>query len=72
LEEESGQYLEVREDSLGIFAFALNRELLVDELEAQIQMLWTEYALADDESLAEDALKLKRSLQEAIEQVADV
>ncbi|HQF54512.1 MAG TPA: hypothetical protein PK208_05305 [Fibrobacteria bacterium] len=72
LEEDSGQYLEAREDTLGIFAFALNRELLIDELEAQIQTLWAEYALADDESLAEDALGLKRALLAAIEQVEDV
>jgi hypothetical protein len=71
LDEESGQYMGVEHPSLGIDAFALNRELLMDELEQQIRALWIEYALASDEELDEEAQALKRALLSALEEVPD-
>lgn len=69
LDEESGQYMSLEFPDLGINVFALNRELLVDELEEQIRMLWTEYAKANDSELDEEAQLRKQALLKAFEEV---
>lgn len=71
LDEESGQYMSIEEEQLGIQVFALNRELLMDELEEQIRMLWTEYALADDTELDEEAQTRKQKLLATFEVTID-
>jgi hypothetical protein len=71
LDDESGQYMVVEDSRLGINAFALNRELLMDELEEQLRMLWTEYAKAADNELDEESQERKRALLAAFEEAAD-
>jgi len=58
-DEDSHQYLCVAEPSLGLYAYALNRELLVAEVQEQLRMLWREYALADDAELDAEARQIK-------------
>ncbi len=71
LDDESGQYMVVEDSRLGIHAFALNRELLMDELEDQIRMLWAEYAKAADNELDEESQARKRALLAAFEEAVD-
>ncbi|MFZ4703567.1 MAG: hypothetical protein ACOYMG_26290 [Candidatus Methylumidiphilus sp.] len=67
LDEESQQYLCVEDQSLGLNAFALNRAQLLDEIQQQLAMLWTEYACASDDALDDDARALKRRLLDRME-----
>jgi hypothetical protein len=60
--DESSQYICLRDDSLGIEVFAETRQKVALELDEQIAMLWSEYALADDDSLDEIAQGLKQRL----------
>lgn len=69
LDEETNQYLEVREDALGLFAFANNRELLVDEIEEQLFFLWDEYAMVGEDTLVEAAQGVRLALLERLEEV---
>jgi hypothetical protein len=62
LDEESQQYLCIEDQSLGLNAFALNRAQLLDEIQQQLAMLWTEYACASDDALDDDARALKMRL----------
>lgn len=71
LDEESGQYMGVEDERLGIQVFALNRELLMDELEEQIRMLWSEYAQADDAELDDEAQARKHALLATFEVASD-
>jgi hypothetical protein len=69
--DETQQLICVGNSELGIDAFARTREALVGELNEQISMLWLEYALADDESLDGEAVKLKQALLATFSEVAD-
>jgi hypothetical protein len=60
--DESNQYICLRDERLGIEVFAETRQKLVIELDEQIAMLWSEYALAEDDSLDEMAQGLKQRL----------
>ena len=60
--DESSQYICLRDDSLGIEVFAETRQKVAVELDEQIAMLWSEYALANDDSLDEIAQGLKQRL----------
>jgi len=51
--------------------FAATREALLAELNEQIAMLWTEYALADDDVLDGVARQLKQALLAAFTEVGD-
>jgi hypothetical protein len=62
LDEESQQYLCVADAALGLDAFALTREHLFDEVQAQLAMLWQEYACAPDSELDAGARALKAAL----------
>jgi len=52
----------VSNGELGIDAFARTREGLIGELNEQIAMLWQEYALAADDTLDGEAIKVKQAL----------
>ena len=67
LDEESQQYLCVADTSLGLDAFALTRDQLFDEVQAQLAMLWQEYACAPDGELDHEARELKLGLRAALE-----
>ncbi|MEI6415036.1 MAG: hypothetical protein WCP34_12360 [Pseudomonadota bacterium] len=69
LDEESQQYLCVEESSLGLSAFALNREQLFDEIQEQLAMLWKEYACAPDADLGDQARALKIRIRARMEEV---
>lgn len=69
LDAETNQYLEVGDPSLGLQVFANNREILVEEIEEQLFMLWDEYALAEPETLVEAAQQVQKALLERIEEV---
>lgn len=60
--DESKQLLCVEDETIGVSAFSSTREGLVRELESQIGMLWSEYALAADDDLDGAARELKRAL----------
>lgn len=69
--DETQQLICVSDAALGIDAFARTREALVGELNEQIGMLWQEYALADDDTLDGEAIKMKQALLAAFSEVAD-
>jgi accessory colonization factor AcfC len=69
--DETQQLICVADAALGIDAFARTREALIHELNEQIGMLWQEYALADDDSLDGEAIKMKQSLLAAFSEVAN-
>lgn len=62
LDEESGQFFVVREDSIGLDAFAATRESLVREVRDQLSLLWREYALEADSRLTRHARSVKMAL----------
>jgi hypothetical protein len=62
LDEESQQYFCVADAALGLEAFALTREHLFDEVQAQLAMLWQEYACEPDSELDAGARALKAAL----------
>lgn len=47
---------------LGIDVYGDSLEHLLEELNQQVAMLWDNYAIAEDETLAPSALKLKAQL----------
>ena len=49
-------------EEIGLDAFSDTKYGLADEIRNQLAMLWKEYALADDQTLTEAALKVKRNL----------
>jgi hypothetical protein len=60
--DETKQLLCLEHAELGIDVYAPTREVLVAELNEQIAMLWSEYALADDDCLDAVAVRLKQTL----------
>ncbi|MBI3525562.1 MAG: hypothetical protein HY066_13755 [Betaproteobacteria bacterium] len=69
--DETKQLLCVEHDSLALDVFAPTREALLAELNEQIAMLWTEYALAEDDTLDSVARRLKQALLAAFTEVRD-
>ena len=69
LDEESQQFLCVADAALGLDAFALTREFLFDEVQAQLAMLWQEYACAPDSELDAAARVLKAALLARMEDI---
>lgn len=66
----SKQLISVDNEKLGIFVYAATREKLLEELNAQIAMLWREYVLAPETDLSADAISLKQALLEAFSEEA--
>ena len=62
LDEETSQLLVIEDETLGIHVYAQNRELLVDELTAELFFLGDEYALEASENLTDKAQALKAAL----------
>lgn len=54
-------------DGIGLHVFAETREGLLQEIEEQIAMLWTEYAQAADDELSASGRKIKQRLLDAVE-----
>jgi hypothetical protein len=69
--DESEQLLFVEEEGLGIDVFGVTREALVIELAEQLDMLWHEYALADDGALDAVAQGRKEALLGRMKEVGD-
>jgi hypothetical protein len=69
--DDSKQLLCLEDAGLGIDVFAPTREALLAELNEQVAMLWSEYALADDDTLDAVARQLKQSLLAAFTEVVD-
>jgi predicted mannosyl-3-phosphoglycerate phosphatase (HAD superfamily) len=63
---ESGQFIVLNNDSLGISVVAETREELLQELQADLEMLWRYCAMQPDEKLGEEFRKYKRNLLELI------
>ena len=59
----------VKADKIGLDAFAETKVELVEEVRAQLAMLWKEYAMADDADLTESAQEVKRNLLATFEEV---
>ena len=62
LDEETSQLLVIENETLGIHVYAQNREILVDDLTAELFFLWDEYALEVSEKLTDKAQALKAEL----------
>ncbi|ATQ75103.1 hypothetical protein CR152_11665 [Massilia violaceinigra] len=60
--DETRQFICLRDENLSINVFAETRQKLSVELDEQILMLWSEYALAADDTLDGVAQRLKRRL----------
>ena len=56
------EYVYVMEPSIGLNAFALTRDDLLEEINEQLVMLWDEYANAADDELDAEAQRLKCAL----------
>ena len=56
------QSIQLQDEALDIDVFAATRTELLAELRGQLDMLWTEYAQEEDESLSAPAQTLKRRL----------
>lgn len=69
--DETKQLLCIEHDGLALNVFAPTRETLLAELNEQIAMLWTEYALANDDTLDGVARQLKQALHAAFTEVRD-
>jgi len=69
--DETKQLLCVEHAALALDVFAATREALLTELNEQIAMLWSEYALADDDVLDVVARQLKQALLAAFTEVGD-
>jgi hypothetical protein len=69
--DESEQLLFVEDDALGIEVFNVTREALLGELAEQLDMLWHEYALADDGALDAVARRRKKALLVRMKEVGD-
>jgi len=64
LDEETSQLLVIEDESLGVHVYAQNRDLLIDDLTAELFFLWDEYALEDSDNLTAKAQQLKAALLE--------
>jgi hypothetical protein len=64
---ETEQLLVLEYEPLQIEVFAPTRELLWEELQEQIRMLWIEYVQAEETQLTEPALSFRRRLMAAME-----
>lgn len=62
LDEDSHQVFVVEDESLGLDVFASTRDELVSEIQAQLSVLWREYALENDSKLTDSAIALKNRL----------
>ena len=49
---------------ISLFAFAYSRNELINEVHAQIAMLWQEFVEVDSDTLSDDALGLRQRLLE--------
>lgn len=67
--EDSDGMCTVRAEKIGLDAFAETKMELVEEVRAQLAMLWKEYAMADDADLTESAREVKRNLLATFEEV---
>jgi hypothetical protein len=67
--DDSEQLLCVLDEQLGVDAFASTRETLFSEIAEQLDMLWHEYALAEDDALDPVALQRKCALQSRMREV---
>lgn len=71
LDTESQQFLVVSHSDIGLDVFAQTRDLLIDEIQEQMAMLWLEYACADSETLDVTAQALKNNLRRLMKEAGD-
>jgi hypothetical protein len=69
--DDTKQLLCIEHGILALDVFAPTREALLAELNEQIAMLWSEYALAEDDTLDNVARQLKQALLAAFSEVRD-
>lgn len=69
--DESEQLLLIEDDELGIEVFGVTRAVLAADLAEQLDMLWHEYALADDVALDDGALSRKKALLGRLREVGN-
>jgi hypothetical protein len=68
--DDSKQLISLDNEKIGICVYAATREKLLEELNAQIVMLWREYVLAPESDLSADAISLRQALLEAFSEEA--
>lgn len=61
--DETKQYLVVEVEELDLNVCGITRDVLVEEIQEHLNMLWIEYANEDDAKLTESSKKLKQSLK---------
>ncbi|MBC7541295.1 MAG: hypothetical protein H7338_01040 [Candidatus Sericytochromatia bacterium] len=68
LDEDSGQLFVAMAPELGLDAFAYTRDELLDEIDAQLMLLWDEFAQEEPERLTSAAQALRLTLLHRIEE----
>jgi hypothetical protein len=69
--DETQQLLCIQDDNIGIDVCAESHDELYELLLQEIEILWFEYALENDDNLTNTALDLKRKLLTLITEVSD-
>ena len=64
--EDSGEYFVVEDEDLDLHVFADSRDGLAADLDEQLVVLWTEYALAAPSDLTDGAARLRATLLEQL------
>lgn len=64
--DETKQYLVAEDKNLDLHVYGITREVLVEEIQEHIEMLWLEYANERDEILTCSAKKLKKAINSRI------
>ena len=67
--DDSEQLYTINYPELGLELFAYTRQEITCDVKSDIVYLWEEYAKAEDDTLTEDAIILKKKLISAIEEV---
>lgn len=71
-DEETHQLMVAEDLSINLMAFAYTRDELLREINEQVLFMWNKYVRSDREKLAKDALKLRNTLSERLEEVEQI
>lgn len=69
--DDTKQYMVAEVEDLDLNVCGITREVLVDEIQEHLEMLWIEYASEDDANLTESAKKLKHAVKSRLHKSSD-
>jgi hypothetical protein len=69
--DEGQRLFEIHDENLNIYVFAKTRDELLSDLYEQLFVLYTEYALASDNEITEEAKKLKQTLLKTLKETTN-